>query len=547
MLLLASVLGRSFDQDLLSQLLPADEVEPGSDPLTGLEEHLSADKPNRLRFRHAVLQEAAYQTLPFRTRLAMHRRVGEVIEAGESRDAEAAPVLSHHFFAAHDWARTWQYARLAADTAKAEHAPGEAAAHLERAVTAARHLPGTDTDGERASVLTDLGIARELLGEYEGADDAFGRAELVPSLDPLHRAELVDRRAYIRSEYLGRPSAAIRQLRSAKARLSVLKLSETDEYWIRALISAREADVRKRQGRFPEALECGRRAAQEAERGNNSRALALALSVQNQCLFLTGRFAETQNFDRALELYQSLGDHVRVAVVLSNLGVAAYYNSQWRLAATKHKEASEAFTKAGDLVGASFADLNLGEIRLNQGRWEEAEAILLSARRTLEACGYQLMAALATMALGRTLVFLGDVDSGFALLLLASSALDEVGSPMERLEVQARLTEALLFAGRRDEAKIAFDRARDLERSSTGTRLSSLVDRIELSLAIATGQTPWVMSCVDPVLERARQVGAGYEVLMIRALAKQVGSGDGDEESARLRRDLGVVRLPMID
>jgi hypothetical protein len=34
---------------------------------------------------------------------------------------------------------------------------------------------------------------------------------------------------------------------------------------------------------------------------------------------------------------------------------------------------------------------------------------------------------------------------------------------------------------------------------------------------------------------------------MIRALAKQVGSDDGDDESARLRQDLGVVRLPMFD
>ena len=547
MLLLASVLGRSFDRDLLSELLPSEELESGSDPLAGLEEHLIADRPNRLRFRHAVLQEAAYETLPFRTRLAMHCRVGEVIEAGESRMTEAAPLLSLHFFAAHEWARTWRYAKLAADTAKVEHAPGEAVAHLERAVTAARHLTGAVTDAERASVLTDLGTARELLGEYEAAEDAFRRADSVSSLDPLRRAELADRRAYIRSEYLGRPSAAIRQLRSAQARLSALELSGTDEYWIRALISAREADVRARQGRFADGLEYSKRAAQDAERGNNTRALALALAVQDHCLVLTGRSAEAKNFARVLELYQSLGDHVRVAVTLSNVAAAAYYNSQWELAATRFQEASEAFTKAGDLVHASFAELNLGDIRLNQGRWEEAAAILFSARRTLEACGYQMMAALAAMALGRARVFLGDVDTGFALLLSASSALDEVGSPMERLEVQARLAEALIFSGRHEEAKVAFEKARDLERASTDTPLSSLVDRIELSLAIATGETSSVMSSLDPALERARQTGADYEVLMMRALAQQAGSGDGDEETARLRQDLGVMRLPMID
>ena len=55
------------------------------------------------------------------------------------------------------------------------------------------------------------------------------------------------------------------------------------------------------------------------------------------------------------------------------------------------------------------------------------------------------------------------------------------------------------------------------------------------------------MSSLDPALERARQTGADYEVLMMRALAQQAGSGDGDEETARLRQDLGVMRLPMID
>jgi tetratricopeptide (TPR) repeat protein len=545
MLLLASVLGRSFDRDLLSRLLPREEVESGSDPLAGLEEQLIADQADRLRFRHAVLQEAAYETLSFRTRLAMHRRVGEVIEAARSGIAMATPLLSLHFFAAHDWVRTWRYARLAADTAKAEHAPSEVVAHLERAVTAARHLSGTATDRERASVLTDLGIARELLGEYQSADDAFRRAELVSSLDPFRRAELADRRAYIRSEYLGRPSAAIRQLRSAQARLTALQLSETDEYWIRALLSAREADVRVRQARFPEGLESSRRAAHEAERGNNTRALALALAVQDHCLVLTNRSAEAKNFARALELYESLGDHVRVALTLNNVAIAAYYNSQWELAATRLQEASEAFTKAGDLVHASTTELNLGDIRLNQGRWEEAEAILSSARRTLEACGYQLMAALAAMTLGRTRVFLGDVDSGFTLLLSAASALDEIGSPMDRLEVQARLAEALIFTGRYDEARMAFEKARDLERSSTGTTLSPLVDRIELSLAIATGETSSAISSVESALERARQVGADYEVLMVQALAERVGTGEGDEEAARLRRDLGVVRLPM--
>ena len=73
---LASVLGRSFDRSLLDRLLDAESVEVGPDPLAELEAQLLTEGDGRrIRFRHALLQEAAYQSLPFRQRLVLHRAV----------------------------------------------------------------------------------------------------------------------------------------------------------------------------------------------------------------------------------------------------------------------------------------------------------------------------------------------------------------------------------------------------------------------------------------------------------------------------------------
>ena len=87
-----------------------------------------------------MLQEAAYQSLPFRSRLALHLRAGQAIERSAADTDEVATILSHHFIEAKDWERAWHYAPLAARTAQAAYAPSEATVHLERALVAAQKL-----------------------------------------------------------------------------------------------------------------------------------------------------------------------------------------------------------------------------------------------------------------------------------------------------------------------------------------------------------------------------------------------------------------------
>ena len=63
---LASVLGRSFERSLLEQLLAAESVDAGADPLKDLRAQLLPDADGqRVRFRHALLQEACTRACPF--------------------------------------------------------------------------------------------------------------------------------------------------------------------------------------------------------------------------------------------------------------------------------------------------------------------------------------------------------------------------------------------------------------------------------------------------------------------------------------------------
>ena len=540
---LASVLGRSFDRSLLDQVLMAESVEVGADPLEDLRAQLVPEGDGeRIHFRHALLQEAAYASLPFRQRLALHRTAGDTIERAAASADRVAPLLSLHFLAAQDWERAWRYALLAARVAQDAHAPGEAAIHLARAVIASRRL-GDSVRDSLAAVFVDLGLMRELLGEYEAADDAYRQATRVVKQDPLLRARMAYRRARLRHEYMGRPSAAIRLLRKGMAELDDANPQAAD---LRALLLAEEANVRERQGHLSQALDCARRAIPEAERSGDKHALALSLEVLNSCLTRTGHAEDATYMDRVLELYEELGDVVGVAVALGNIAGQAFFASQWDRAADYVARSAEASALAGDLARAAMSNANLGELRANQGRLDEAIALLVPARRVLQSYGYRMMSAMAAMQLGRAAAFSGDLDEGLAMVRSAGATFDEIGSHIESLEARARLAEILVFGGRFAQAGIALEEARELERGAGETLFAPLIERVELTLAAGSGDPSTVFTRLDAFLGRAEGLGTTYEILVVLALVELLGDDRVHTEVTRLSTGLGVVTLPML-
>ena len=203
----------------------------------------------------------------------------------------------------------------------------------------------TWTTDELATVYSDLGGSLELLGEYDRADDAYRNAMLAWRSDLPRRAQMAQRRAHLRSEFLGRPAAAIRQLRAARTELA---RDEPDAAGLRALLIAEEAAVRQRQGRLAEGLERAQRGRPRGDRRQEtSAALALALDSQNTLLVRTGRQDEAIHMGRALELYEELGDGVQVAEALNHLGNTAYFGLRWNEAADFWARSAETCTAVG--------------------------------------------------------------------------------------------------------------------------------------------------------------------------------------------------------
>src|SRR5262245_63959819 len=127
---LASVIGRQFLVRLLAR------VAGLSERLEGLLRELQAleiiyeqglmPEPAYI-FKHAVIQDVAYNSLLMQRRKALHRAVGDAIEElYQDRLEEHYTELAHHFSQGEVWDKALTYSRQAGEKAMAQSAYREA-------------------------------------------------------------------------------------------------------------------------------------------------------------------------------------------------------------------------------------------------------------------------------------------------------------------------------------------------------------------------------------------------------------------------------------
>jgi hypothetical protein len=181
-LLAASVLGTRFRRDVLAVLAGA-LFDTGAGELAGA---LAAGRDARLldlaepgedRFRHDLVRDAIYDSIPAAAREDLHTRAGDVLAAlaARGRDVDDAEVAYHLVRAGSVAAdRAAEYARRAGDRALAALAFEDAVHWYEQAVTSltARRAG----DHEQACAALRLGAARLAAGDLDGGRAAFRHA-----------------------------------------------------------------------------------------------------------------------------------------------------------------------------------------------------------------------------------------------------------------------------------------------------------------------------------------------------------------------------------
>ena len=183
---IAACIGREFDHALLAAVAerPPGELTAALDKLATAELVFRRGTPPEARytFKHALVRDAAYESLLRSRRQALHRRLLDVLEAGGSASPD---LLAQHAQAAGEVRRAVGWWRQAGEVAVARAAFDEAEAHLAAAqallpaladaATRRREAAGIAVTRAQAS-LVQHGYGHEETKQLYAAADALARA-----------------------------------------------------------------------------------------------------------------------------------------------------------------------------------------------------------------------------------------------------------------------------------------------------------------------------------------------------------------------------------
>jgi hypothetical protein len=183
----AAVVGRGFAIPILARALrqsPGAVLAALGDP-TMSAIVTEADRPGCFQFRHALIRDALYDSLPATRRLELHQEVGEAFEAVESSVPDHhLGELAHHFLAAaaRGDGRFVKHASRAARRALTQMAFEDAVTLHTRTLQALVHVP--PDEHQRCQILLSLAEAKEWANDPIGSRACFAEAaEIARRLD----------------------------------------------------------------------------------------------------------------------------------------------------------------------------------------------------------------------------------------------------------------------------------------------------------------------------------------------------------------------------
>ncbi len=164
----AAVLGEYAQPDLLRKVLDVDEVnlDPLIDSLlqSNILTYTTSGARPALRFQHALIRDAAYDTLLGSKKRELHRRIAEELVRERLNDRLIPhEVIARHFAMAQRPRQSISHWREAAADALSRFANAEAMVHLREALAQVKTLPAGETDSLEIEIREALLVPMEAM------------------------------------------------------------------------------------------------------------------------------------------------------------------------------------------------------------------------------------------------------------------------------------------------------------------------------------------------------------------------------------------------
>ena len=478
---IGAVIGREFSHALLAAVspLPEDRLDEALDQLVASELIFRRGTPPdaTYSFKHALVQDAAYQTLLKSKRQQHHGRIAEALEQQSADVGDSEPeVLAQHLTNAGLAARAIPYWRRAGELAAGRSANVEAIAHLSKGLELIGTLPDAPERFDEELALR-LAIGGPLM-----ATKGYAAPEV----------ERTYSRAWALCKQLSRSAELFPVLRGL---------------WNCHLL----------RGELQQAHELSERLVQLAEEEGTPLHRALAQRALGATLYYLGRFADAAAvLDEGIAIddaVSALDGHradlllhtERAGVVCRLLSGRALWFLGFPDRALERIEAGLALGQR--LAHASSVAFALGFAALVHNLRREFAAARTRAEAAIAFAGEHRMPqwlAEATMFRGFALVSLGQQMEGLAQLCTGLAGWNGTGSHLQNTQWLGLIADAHLRAGQLDDALAALDRATATAAATGECFYQAELCRLRGMVLAETGDTAEAASWLQQAIDTAR-------------------------------------------
>jgi tetratricopeptide (TPR) repeat protein len=432
---LGAAIGRTFPYALIDAVAQLDTVTLQGALAQLVEAEVVAQRglppQATYTFKHALIQDAAYQSLLRSTRQQYHQRIAQVLEGQFPEMVEEQPaLLAHHAVEGAVWDKAVTYCQQAAAKAYDRAAFREAVAYFEQALQALAHLPETrDTREQAIDLRLALRSALRPLGDFGRILAALRQAEaLAEALADPCRLGQVSGFLSIDFTRMGAYDQAI-----AAAQRSLALATASGDVVMHALANQNLGISYLSQGDYRQAIDCFR------------QTVAALDGVRRRERF--GQF-----------LFPAVQSYAFLAVCHADLGAFA----EGRALGEEGLRIAEAVDHPGSLM---FASGGIGLLFLCQGDLPRALPLLERAVDICQKADLPAFFPRVAMALGAAYTLSGRVADAVPLLTRAMEQLTVMERGGDQASASLSLGEMQVSAGRLEEAQALAEQALALARA----------------------------------------------------------------------------------
>ncbi len=557
---LASVIGRSFYERLLSQLAANSNGE-GSHTAQHLRQLLQLQmiqEATRIPeveyiFRNPLTQEVVYNGILLKRRREFHGRVGLVMESLFSEQlTELSPRLAYHFEQARQHKKAFQYFLMAADQARHLYANQEALAHYNQALSL---IDGAQDGSEQ---LTQLYLNRGRVLEHAGKFlEALDNYEMLGSLGSEQNDKGMQLKALVASGTvrstqtpLFDPVIAQQLAEDGLALAQELddKAAESTIHWNLMLL----AYTRGQQGDDQLAVSHGER----------SLALARAINLRSQMALtlnnLAAAYVAVNQTDRANETAREARALLRELGNLPMLADAYAQSAHFLSISGIFDEAEEAATEAirisgaiGNLWNQASGAASIGFIEFERGHPGAAISVLSASANLEGMTQLGFLTAVIEQRLANVFIELGALKMARLHAQKGLAAAQQASVYMQQA-ANAQLARIHLLEGDLLKAEIGEQELETAHGEESYMAVAFLMPiwQYQVELAVSLENTEFAIQRAAENISLAERYNMRLYLPVLRTLQARALWQQGDETAARhalaqaeaIARDMGSRR-----